>query len=101
MDPKEVIALYPPSISGALHKPVQRPKILKPSDEIVDDEINNDQKEKASEDEIETEDLEILGIHLKDFFLEIFLFRYFNYLNYTFRREAVGRSGSNINKIFD
>ncbi|EXX74415.1 Vam6p [Rhizophagus irregularis DAOM 197198w] len=60
VDPKEVIALYPPSISGALHKPVQRPKVLKPSDEIVDDEINNDQEEKSSEDEIETENLEIL-----------------------------------------
>ncbi|GES94690.1 vam6/Vps39-like protein [Rhizophagus clarus] len=59
-DPKEVIALYPPSISGVLHKPVQRPKILKPSDEVVNDEINHDQKEKVSEDEIEPENLGIL-----------------------------------------
>jgi hypothetical protein len=71
--------LYPPSISGALHKPVQRPKILKPSDEIVSDEINNDQEEKVSENEIETENLEILGIHLKRFFFLILLVRYFNY----------------------
>jgi hypothetical protein len=77
VDPKEVIALYPPSISGALHKPVQRPKVLKPSDEIVDDEINNDQEEKSSEDEIETENLEILGIHLKRYFLK---FSYFSIL---------------------
>ncbi|CAG8575327.1 2276_t:CDS:2, partial [Funneliformis mosseae] len=33
-DPAEVVALYPPSISGALHKPIQRPKIIKSSDEI-------------------------------------------------------------------
>ncbi|RIA80537.1 CNH domain-containing protein [Glomus cerebriforme] len=60
VDPTEVIALYPPSISGALHKPVQRPKTIKPSDETNQSENNNNQEEKVSENEIETENLEIL-----------------------------------------
>ncbi|CAI2165267.1 3075_t:CDS:10 [Funneliformis geosporum] len=66
-DPAEVVALYPPSISGALYKPIQRPKIIKSSDEIKfkDNEQDslvemNDDQEVVLENEIDAENSEVL-----------------------------------------